>query len=215
MDVYRYCVDAGIGDGSAATLAPREPLPLREDVSVLRDGPYPAARASDDGGVHDNVAMEAALHDAGRVTSLRPGTIYGPSPQARERVIVEAVRRRERRFALPDGGVQLFHRVAVDRVGRAAAAALERAPAGFWACNLVDPEDWTYAGLAAEIGRLLDWEFEFESVGFDEAEHPWQTVHPVFGSDRRLRETLGVTEPDSRAALAECIAWLWENPPAD
>jgi nucleoside-diphosphate-sugar epimerase len=215
MDVYRHCVDAGIGDGSGASDIPRDPLPLDEDA-MLRDGPYPGAKATDDGAVHDNVAMEAALREGGavpKVTVLRPGAIYGAGADSRERVFVEAIREGERRLPLPDGGVQLFHRVAVERVGRAVAAALERAPEGFWACNLADPVDWTYAGLAGEVARLLGWEWEPVRVGFDEAEHPWQTVHPVLCSDRRLREVLGVTEPDPREALAECVAWLWDNEP--
>jgi nucleoside-diphosphate-sugar epimerase len=215
MDVYRYCVDAGIGDGSEAADLPREPLPLDED-SKLRHGPYPGAKATDDGGVHDNVAMEAALRDgagADRITSLRPGAIYGAGADSRERVLVEAIREGETRLPLPDGGVQLFHRVAVERVGRAVAAALERAPEGFWACNVADPVDWTYAGLAGEVARLLGWEWDPVRVSFDEAEHPWHTIHPVLCSDRRLREVLGVTEPDPREALAECVAWLWDNEP--
>ena len=32
-----------------------------------------------------------------------------------------------------------------------------------------------------------------------------------FCSDSRLRETLGVTEPDPRAALARTVEWLWEH----
>ena len=130
MDVYRHCVDAGMGDGSQAIELPRDPLPLGEDA-MLRDGPYPGARATDDGEVHDNVAMEEALREGDRlpkVTALRPGAIYGPGADSRERVLVEAIREGETRLPLPDGGVQLFHRVAVERVGRAVAAALERAP---------------------------------------------------------------------------------------
>jgi nucleoside-diphosphate-sugar epimerase len=215
MDVYRYCVDAGMGDGSGVTELPREPLPLGEDA-MLRDGPYPGAGPTDDGALHDNVAMEQVLRERNgvpRVTALRPGAIYGAGADSRERVLVEAIREGETRLPLPDGGVQLFHRVAVERIARAVAAALERAPEGFWACNVADPVDWTYAGLAGEVARLLGWEFEPERVGFDEAEHPWQTVHPILCSDRRLREVLGVTEPDPREALAECVAWLWDNEP--
>jgi hypothetical protein len=56
---------------------------------------------------------------------------------------VERISRGEHRLELPDGGAQHWHRVAVDRVGAAVAAALERAPGGFWACNVVDPYDWS------------------------------------------------------------------------
>ncbi|MEA2467848.1 MAG: hypothetical protein QOJ57_1974 [Thermoleophilaceae bacterium] len=205
LDVYRHCVEAGIGDGSGAVALPSEPLPLREDVSALRDRPYPGAHAG-----HDNVAMEAALRQfAGCVTALRPGTIYGPHADTREGFIVDKVRRGERRLELPDGGVQLFHRVAVERVGRAVVASLERAPDGFWACNVVDPVDREYASLAGAIGRLLEWEWEPVRVAYEDSEHPWHVSHPVIASDERLRRVLGVTEPDPDSALEECVRWLW------
>jgi nucleoside-diphosphate-sugar epimerase len=205
MDVYRHCVDAGMGDGSGAVALPAQTLPLDEDAP-LRRAPYPGAPPG-----HDNVAMEAALRDAGTVTALRPGAIYGPAPGMREWFLVEKVHRGERRLELPDGGVQLWHRVAVERVGHAIVAAVARAPEGFWACNVADPYDWTYAGLAGEIGALLDWEWEPVRVPFDAVDHPWQTLHPVLCDDRRLREVLGVTEPDPRVALANTVRWLWDH----
>jgi nucleoside-diphosphate-sugar epimerase len=112
---------------------------------------------------------------------------------------------------LPDGGAQFWHRVAVERVGAAVAAALDRAPDGFWACNVVDPYDWSYGGLAAEIATLLDWHWEPVRVAFSDCDHPWQTAHPVLCSDRRLREVLGVDAPDPRTALAETVGWLWAH----
>src|SRR4051794_19350712 len=99
LDVYRHCIEAGIGDGSGAVALPSESVPLREDVAALRDAPYPGATPG-----HDNVAMEAALRSFdGRVTVLRPGTIYGPHADTRESFIVDMVRRGERRLELPDG----------------------------------------------------------------------------------------------------------------
>jgi nucleoside-diphosphate-sugar epimerase len=209
MDVYEYLLDAGIGFENPGTPTPRGLLPVRED-DPLRAVPYPGAQDVPGGGVHDNVAMEGALAGAfaGRVTALRPGAIYGPHPDSRERLIVEMVRSRQEVVALPDGGDQLFHRVAVDRVGRAVAAAIDRAPEGFWACNVGDPRDFTYGALVYEIGRLLGWEFRFEP---GEADHPWRGRHPVLCDTRRLEDVLGVTEPDPLEALAECVAWLWEH----
>lgn len=213
MDVYEYLLDAGIGYDNPGTPVPRAPLPIHEDAP-LRAAPYPGAEPVAGGGVHDNAATEAALAGAfaGRVTVLRPGAIYGPHPDSRECVLVEMVRDEQRVLPLPDGGHQLFHRVAVDRVGRAVAAALERAPEGFWACNAGDPADFTYGALAREVGRLLDWEFEFEHVGFGGADHPWKVRHPVLCDTRRLEDVLGVREPDPLAALEECVRWLWEHP---
>lgn len=205
MDVYQHCIDAGLADFSGVVPFPSQPLPLDEETP-LRSGPYPGGSAA-----HDNTAMEAALRAAGNVTVLRPGAIYGPGSLVREWFFVEKVRRGERRLELPDGGAQLWHRVAVGRVGRAIVAALDRAPDGFWACNVVDPYDWTFAGLARQVAELLGWEWEPVRVPFTDSDHPWQTAHPVLCSDRRLRDVLHVTEPDPRQALRETVQWLWEN----
>jgi nucleoside-diphosphate-sugar epimerase len=205
MDVYQHCVDAGLADFSGITPFPRTPIPL-DETAPLRAGPYPGGSAA-----HDNTAMEAALHDGRRVTALRPGAIYGAGGPVREWYFVERIHRGERELELPDGGAQFWHRVAVERVGAAVAAALERAPDGFWACNVVDPYDWSYAGLAAEIAALLDWEWEPVRVPFGDTDHPWQTAHPVLCSDQRLRDVLGVDAPDPGAALAETVEWLWTH----
>ena len=76
---------------------------------------------------------------------------------------------------------------------------------------MVDPYDWSFAGLAARVAELLDWQWELVRVPFTDCDHPWQTAHPVLCSDHRLRETLGVTEPEPEDALAETLRWLWDN----
>jgi nucleoside-diphosphate-sugar epimerase len=205
LDVYEHAVHAGIGDGSGVVPLPPQPFPIDEEAP-LRTRAYPGASSG-----HDNVAMEHALDGCDRITVLRPGAIYGPFPSTRERYFVERVRDGIHQLDLPDRGQQIFHRVSVDRVGRAIAAAIDRAPAGFWACNVVDPYDWTFAGLAGEVARLLDWEWQLVEVPFADADHPWATAHPILASDVRLRFTLDVREPDPREALAEAIAWLWEH----
>src|SRR5438128_943027 len=101
MDVYQYCIDAGPADGSGSNLFPPEGIPLRE-TAKLRRGPYPGG-----GPEHDNVAMEAALHGAGRVSVLRCGAIYGPHASVRERLLVERIAKGERALQLPDGGAQI------------------------------------------------------------------------------------------------------------
>lgn len=205
MDVYQHCVDAGLADGAGTRPMARDPIPLPESAR-LREGPYPGG-----GPEHDSVAMERALWQQARVTALRPGAIYGPHPSTREWYLVERIARGERALALPDGGVQLWHRVDVDRVAHAIVAALDRAPDGFWACNVVDPYDWEFSGLAARVADLLGWEWEPVRVDFEATDHPWQTAHPVLASDVRLREVLGVTGRDPEAALAETVRWLWEH----
>jgi nucleoside-diphosphate-sugar epimerase len=208
VDVYQHGIDAGLGDGSGMLALTVDPIPLGEDAR-RRTGPYPGAPPG-----HDNVAMEDVLERAGcAATLLRLGAIYGPHPTAREWTLVRKVARGERRLPLPDGGVQLFHRVAIDRVAGAILAAVERPAGTFWACNVVDPSDRDYSGLAGRIGELLDWEWEPERVPFDGADHPWQVGHPMLASDRRLREVLGVgaDEPDPDDALRETVEWLWEH----
>lgn len=206
MDVYRHCASAGVDDRPPLEL-PLDALPLREDAP--RRPPRDPANAR-----HDNVAMEDALHGAGALTVLRPGAIYGPylHPRVfREWYLVGKVARGERRLPLPDGGTQLFHRVAVERVGRAVAMAVERAPDGRWDCNVGDPQDLTFGALAALVAARLDWSWEPVSVPWEEGDHPWNVRHPVMTDTARLRSVLGVTEPDPVAATCAQIDWLWDH----
>jgi nucleoside-diphosphate-sugar epimerase len=208
MDVYQHGVDSGVADGGGLLAMSVDPIPLREDAR-RRVGPYPGGSPA-----HDNVAMEDALERAGcPATLLRPGAIYGPHPTTREWTLVRRIVHDDHHLPLPDGGVQLFHRVAVDRLAGAILAAAERPPDALWTCNVVDPVDWDYSGLARRIGEILDWEWKPLKVPFEEADHPWQTGHPMLGSDRRLREVLGIQpdQPDPDDALRETVEWLWEN----
>jgi nucleoside-diphosphate-sugar epimerase len=207
VDVYQHAVAAGIGDGSGTIPLPRQTIPIDEDAP-LRDAPYPGGSAA-----HDNVAMETALRGAGWVTVLRPGAIYGPFANCRERYFIQRIEHGVHELQLPAGGQQIFHRVAVDRVACAIVSALTNAPEGFWACNVVDPYDWTFGGLAAEVGAHLAWDWKLVEVPFADADHPWGAAHPMFFSDRRLRETLQVAadKPDPRAALHATLEWLWEH----
>jgi nucleoside-diphosphate-sugar epimerase len=208
IDVYRHCADAGVDDNPPTDL-PRAWLPLAEDAS-RRAGPSPGGAARG----HDNVAMEDELAGADRITILRPGAIYGPHVHdhlLREWYLVGKVARGERRLQLPAGGTQVFHRVALDRVGRAVAASLARSPAGRWACNVADPRDLTFGGLAALVAERLGWEWETEEIAWAEGDHPWNVRHPIVADTTRLREVLGVLEPGPRDATLAQIDWLWEQ----
>ncbi len=221
-DVYQAVMEAGIGDGSQRDLLSANPIPIDEDAP-LRVGPFPMpaqlSKQFDAGIAHDNVAMERVLEDMDNipVAMLRPGMIYGPA-LVREAFLVGKIVRGERRLELPDQGTQLFARVAVERVARAIVACLDRAPDGYWPCNVVDPYGWTFAGLAAEVATILDWTWDPVVVPwvnpFDTADpfslHPWNIPSPCLFSDRRLREVLGVgpDQPDPRAALVETVVWL-------
>jgi nucleoside-diphosphate-sugar epimerase len=207
VDVYAHAVHAGMGDGSGKTPLPRQPIPIKEDAP-LRTAPYPGGSEA-----HDNAAMENVLREARSVTALRPGAIYGCFPNCRERYFIQRIARGERALKLPAGGQQIFHRVAVERVARAIVSSVSNSPEGFWACNVVDPYDWTFAGLAAEIAAQLDWEWQPIDVPFAEADHPWSAAHPLFFSDRRLREILHIRadEPDPADALRSTVDWLWQH----
>jgi hypothetical protein len=119
--------------------------------------------------------------------------------------------RSERRLPLPAGGTQLFHRVALDTVGRAIAAALARGPHGVWAANVGDAQDLTFGGLASLVAARLDWRWEPEEVAWDAGDHPWNVRHPVLMDTSRLRNVLGVVAPDGQAATQAQIDWLWEH----
>jgi nucleoside-diphosphate-sugar epimerase len=207
IDVYRHCADAGV-DGNAPVALARDPLPLREDAR-RRAGPSPGS-----GSRHDNVAMEQALGGVERVTILRPGAIYGPHlhPHVlRESYLVGRVARGEHKLPLPAGGTQLFHRVALERVGRAVAAALQHGPKGCWAANVADPRDFTFGGLAALVGARLNWEWDLQPVDWHAGDHPWNVRHPVMVDTTRLRDILNVDAPDPLAATEKQVDWLWEQ----
>jgi nucleoside-diphosphate-sugar epimerase len=206
-DVYRHCVAAGV-DGHAPVDLPSDALPLHE-TAAKRSGPSPGGGRS-----HDNVAMEAALHGAPRITVLRPGAIYGPHihPHVlREWYLVGKVARGERELSLPAGGTQLFHRVALERIGRAIAAALRAAPEGRWECNVADPRDFTFGALARTVAAQLGWEWETRTVGWAEGDHPWNLRHPVIADTGRLQQVLEVIDPDPVAATTEQVSWLWDR----
>jgi nucleoside-diphosphate-sugar epimerase len=208
-DVYDHFVKgSGYESAGGRAILTTQTLPIEEDAP-RRSAPYPWAPPG-----HDNAAMERAVEAEIRdehVAVLRPGMIYGPAAAGREWTIVSRIRRGEHRIELPDGGAQLFARVALERVGRAVVKAAELAPSGFWPVNVVDPYGWTYAGLVGEIGRILDWEWEPVAVRWEEADHPFKIQSPFICSDVRLREVLGVIEPDPRHALVETVRWLWDH----
>lgn len=219
-DVYQASLDAGMGDGryrstlSAYRLPISEDAPLRSDPFPLPDGFLPFD--------HDNAAMERVLQTSGlSAVVLRPGMIYGstiPPERLREGWIVAKIVRGEHRLELPWQGTQLFSRVAIERVARAVLAAVTLEATGLVACNVVDPYGWTFAGLAAEIGRILEWEWQPVETNWvnpfsdDPARHhPFSVPSPCWYSDARLRTELGVgpDEPDPLAALEETVRWLW------
>jgi nucleoside-diphosphate-sugar epimerase len=208
-DVYRYCIEAGLNGGYGLTMLPSDPLPLTEQ-SPLRD-------ADPAGDRHDNIPMEQALRESGwtgALTVLRLGMVYGRFTSTREAGLVAKVLAADRHLELPARGSQFFARVAVERVGRAVHSATQRRESGFWACNVVDPYGWTYAGLAAEIGRILDWEWNPIDVPFDPTRgpaHPFALASPCLFDDRRLTDELRVNEPDPRDALEDVVHWLRDN----
>jgi nucleoside-diphosphate-sugar epimerase len=205
MDVYAHCSDAGVDDAPVTELA-HHAVPLTEDA------PQRAPHAAGSG--HDNVAMEHALGAAPYLTVLRPGAIYGPHPDLhahclREWHLVGKVYRGERRLVLPDGGTQLFQRVALERIGRAITATATEDVAG--ALNVGDPSDFTYGGLAALVAEQLDWTWEIEHARWPAGDHPWNVRQPVLADTTRMRIELGVTEPRPTEATRATIDWLWEH----
>jgi nucleoside-diphosphate-sugar epimerase len=210
-DVYRYCIEAGLNGGYGLTLLPADTLPLTENSEIRAPDPNQDR--------HDNVRMEQALRESGftgSITVLRLGMVYGKFAHTREAALVAKVKTGERRLELPGRGAQFFARVSVERVGLAVHAATRREEPGVFACNVVDPYGWTYAGLAAEIGRILNWDWEPVDVPFDPTDgpaHPFSLASPCIFDDRRLRDVLNVNDPDPRAALEALVPWLWENLP--
>lgn len=228
VDVYQASLVAGMGDARHRSLLSPYRLPIREDAA-LRVDPFPLPeRLVPPGFEHDNAATERALQASGiDAVVLRPGMIYGIAPtpgMIRESWLVRLAAQGVHRLELPWEGTQYFSRVAVERVARAVIAAAERAPDGYWACNVVDPYGWTFAGLAGEVGRLLDWEWEpvvtewVNPFSDDPAlHHPFNVPSPCWYADDRLRTDLNVTtdQPDPHTALEDTIRWLWNTLTSD
>lgn len=208
MDVYQHIVEAGMGDGTGYVPLARGSWPLREGASPLRTEPYPGSEA------HDNAAMELELqsYDATTVV-LRPGAIYGDFLGTRESYFVSLVAKGERKLHLVDGGQQVFHRASVRRVANAVVNATTVECSGHQAVNVVDPYDWTFAGLAGIVGDLLGHDWDVAHTAYSEDAHPWAVRHPIIGSDYLLRSFLGVKadEPDPWEATSQMVRWLWEH----
>jgi nucleoside-diphosphate-sugar epimerase len=91
------------------------------------------------------------------------------------------------------------------------AASVRAAPEGRWACNAGDPSDLSYGALARLVAEQLGWEWETRTVAWDQGDHPWNVRHPVVADTGRLRDVLGVTEPDPLTATAQQVGWLWDR----
>jgi hypothetical protein len=61
------------------------------------------------------------------------------------------------------------------------------------------------------VAERLDWTWELRDVAWEEGDHPWNVRHPVITDTARLRDVLGVTEPDPVAATIAQVEWLWEH----
>ncbi len=205
IDVYRHAALSGV-DGFEPAELPLDTLPLTEE--------HPRRPPNDRD--HDNVSMEDALAGAPRITVLRPGAIYGPHDHAhltREWYLVGKVVRGEHALTVPHGGTQLFHRVALERVGRAVANALDHAPDGTWACNVGDPSDLTFGGLAHLVATEFGHEWELSESDWADDPHPWNVRHPVVADTRRLTDVLRVRAPDPMEATRAQLHWLLEHGP--
>ena len=138
------------------------PLPLTEG-SQLRSGPYPAW----DGEGYDKVGAErAALRafQAGRLPTviLRYPAIYGPGP-VREWYWVKRVRDKRLQIALPDGGLNIFHRGFTANLAHATVLALEQASAGK-VYNTGDESQLSVYQLTERIARILDHTWQIVAV---------------------------------------------------
>jgi hypothetical protein len=48
-------------------------------------------------------------------------------------------------------------------------------------------------------------------VAWEDSDHPWNVRHPVIADTTRLRDVLGVNEPDPIEATLAQVDWLWEQ----
>jgi nucleoside-diphosphate-sugar epimerase len=137
------------------------PSPLSESAP-LRSGPYRAYEGMD----YDKTGAERAAlagFEAGRLPAVivRYPAVYGPGP-VREWYWVKRIRDRRLQIALPDGGLNVFHRGFTLNLAYAVVLTLEKAKPGS-VYNAGDEAQYNVSQLTDMIARALD--------------HQWTVVH--------------------------------------
>ncbi len=137
-------------------------LPIAEHAAT-RTGPYPAW----DGQGYDKIGAEDAARRAfagSRLPSvvLRYPAIYGPGP-VREWYWVKRIRDRRIQIALPDGGLNVFHRGFTQNLAHAVVLAIEKAEPGT-VYNAGDETQLSVYQLTERIAQILGHAWEIVPV---------------------------------------------------
>jgi|FLYL01.1.fsa_nt_gi nucleoside-diphosphate-sugar epimerase len=192
-----------------------QPLPIPEDAP-LRTGPYPVH----DGVEYDKIGAERAAiraFHARRLPSVivRYPAVYGPGP-VREWYWVKRIRDGRRRIALPDGGLNIFHRGFTANLAHAVVLALLRAQPGS-IYNAGDQPQFTVRQLTELVAEALNHQWEIVPVPAEAWPHgtPYSLTpgHLIYDLTR-IREELGYTDIVSpQEALRVTVEYLAYNKP--
>ena len=191
-----------------------QPSPIAEDAP-LRSCPYKY-----EGGSYDKVGAERAALQAwdGRklpsVIVRYPG-VYGFGP-VREWYWVKRIRDGRHRIALPDGGLNIFHRGFAANLAHAVCLALERAEPGS-VYNAGDESQFNVRQLTEMIADIAGHEWEEVSVPGES--WPWGTPYSLYQGHllydlTRIKEELGYRDIVSpQEALRVTVEYLSCNKP--
>jgi nucleoside-diphosphate-sugar epimerase len=221
VEALRGRIARSVHVSSGDVYAPGQPIPIPEDA------PLGAAEPVDlrlDGQTvpYSKVAVEAAVREARAAggfpaTVLRLPAVYGPRDRlAREWFFVRRVLDGRRRIALPDGGLQLFHRGYVDDVARAAVLALESPQAVGRTFNVGHERVLTARGIAALVARVMGHEWEIVSVPdcLLPPTNPFALAYPIVYDLTRIRVDLGYRDVVSlEEGMRRAVDWLVAHPP--
>lgn len=152
-----------------------QPSPITEDAP-LRSGPYPYEGESYDKAGAERAALQAwGARKLPTVIVRYPG-VYGFGP-VREWYWVKRIRDGRRRIALPDGGLNFFHRGFAANLAHAVCLALDGAEPGS-VYNAGDESQFNVLQLTEMIAAIASHDWEPVSVPGEA--WPWGTPYSLY-----------------------------------
>ncbi|MBV8062237.1 MAG: NAD-dependent epimerase/dehydratase family protein, partial [Nevskia sp.] len=173
---------------------------------------------------YEKILMEQAVMQAHQdgdfpATVLRLPAVYGPRDyQVREYPFIKRIQDKRRFLVLGRGANWLWQRGYVDDVALAVVQAAEQPEqAAGQIFNVGHRQVWTIEGLARQLARIMNWEWEIHAVP-DEILAPQALFYPklphIVADTDKIRRLLGWQETVSQEeALARTVEWHVAHPP--
>ena len=193
-----------------------QPYPIPEDAPLRR----PTVLFPNDP-EYDKVPVEEAVRRAHGERGfpgviLRFPAVYGPGAGTREWYWIKRALDRRPFIALPDGGLNIFHRGHAANVARAVALAVEEDAAVGRAYNVGDTRVYTVRQITDMVAEAMDHWWEVVSVPALAwtAGTPYSVSPHIIYDLTRIRRELGYEDAvDPETGLVETVRWLAAHPP--